>query len=309
MVLDVVMKSDSANTVDPKDTLDSLMPNRPKRRANSTASAPSPWPRWIAGFSVMMALAAIHPAGAELVTVEYEAEARTVTGMPFGIEVPRLTVVRGSFTYDSNTSDKSPTDPMRGSFGPVGGWDFRAEFIDKVITDSGMATATTNLFGHTLAFNDGGNKSGRGIMRINDTPDASVEFGLAITGAAKDLPTDQLPANFTFNPPPSGAPHTFVLKDQFGTMLLGFLSFRQVKPEIVLSIQRSGDEVEIVWSSISGKPYALEFSTDLANWSVIRNDLVGLPVTTSVVDDLAVRFPATIPNEGFYRIIERFPAP
>lgn len=310
MLLKVGMKSDLADAVEPKDTLDLLMPNRPKRdMANLQSSAPSRRPRWIAGFSVMMALATNQPARAELVTVEFQAEVKTVTGQPFGMTVPLSTFVKGHFTYDSNSSDKSPTDPMRGSFGPVGGWDFRAEFLNKVITDSGMATATTNLFGSpTLSINDGGNKSGRGIMQINGTPDATVEFGLSISGESKDLPTDKLPANFTFNPPPGGAPHTFVLKDQSGIMLLGFLSFRQVRPEIVLSIQRTGNEVEIVWSSISGKPYALEFSTDLANWTIIRNDLVGLPGTTSVVDDLAVRFPATIPNEGFYRIIER-PSP
>lgn len=257
----------------------------------------------------MTALATIQPARAELVTVEYEAEVKTVTGQPFGITVPLLTVVRGFFTYDSDTPDKSPADTMRGSFGPVGGWDFRAEFLDKVITDSGLATATTNLFGMpTLSINDGGNKSGRGIMLINGTPDVTVEFGLGISGAAKDLPTDQLPANFTFNPPPGGAPHTFVLKDQSGTMQLGFLSFRQVRPEI-LSIQRAGEEVGIVWSSINGKPYALEFSTNLVNWTIIRNDLVGLPETTSLVDDLAVRFPENKPTEGFYRIIERTSPP
>lgn len=254
-------------------------------------------------------LSSIQPARAELVTVEFEAEVKTVTGQPFGITVPLLTFVRGFFTYDSDTPDKNPADTMRGSFGPVGGWDFRAEFIDKVITDSGMATATTNLFGMpTLSINDGGNKSGRGIMRINGTPDATVEFGLGISGAAKDLPTDQLPPNFTFNPPPSGAPHTFVLKDQSGTMQLGFLSFRQVRPEI-LSIQRAGDEVGIVWSSIHGKPYALEFSTNLVDWTLIRNDLVGLPDTTSLVDDLAVRFPVNKPTEGFYRILDRASPP
>ena len=305
------MKSDSVDTIQPKHALDFLMSDRPVRKVvNLLSSAPSPWPRCIAGFCVMIALATIQPARAELVTVEFEAEVKTVTGQPFGMTVPLLTFVQGHFTYDSNTSDKSPTDPMRGSFGPVGGWDFRAEFLDKVITGSGTATATTNLFGSpTLSINDGGNKSGRGIMLINGTPDPTVEFGLGISGESKDLPTDKLPANFTFNPPPGGAPHTFVLKDQSGTMLLGFLSFRQVRPEIVLSIQRTGDEVGIVWSSISAKPYALEFSTNLKTWTIIRNDLVGMPETTSVVDDLAVRFPATIPDEGFYRIIERSSSP
>jgi hypothetical protein len=258
---------------------------------------------------VVAVLSTMQPARAELVTIAYEAEVKTVTGQPFGMTVPLLTFVKGYFTYDSNTSDKSPTDPMRGSFGPVGGWGFRAEFIDKVITDSGVATASTNLFGSpTLRFNDGGNTSGRGIMQINGTADDTIELGFAISGATKDLPTDALPANFTFDPPPDGASHTFSLKDQSGTMLLGFLSFRQVRPEI-LSIQRTGDEVEIIWSSVIGKPYALEFSTNLQNWTVIRNDLLGSSQSTGVVDNLAIRFPENKPTEGFYRILDRVTTP
>lgn len=264
------------------------------------------------GFSTVVltgVLAVVQPAIAERVTVEYEAEARTVTGQPFGISVPRLTVVRGYFSYETHTPDLRPADPMRGQFVMLGTWDFRAGFLDKVITGSASATATTNLFGSpTLSFNDGGNTADRGIMRINGAPDADVEFGLSISGAAKDLPTDHLPANFTFDPPPDGAPHTFVLKDDSGSMLLGFLSFRQVRPKI-LSIQKNGDQVGIVWSSVSGKPYALEFSTDLVAWAIIRNDLVGLPQTTSLVDDLTARFPENKPARGFYRILELAPTP
>lgn len=258
---------------------------------------------------LMAVLVSVQPTHAKRVTVEFVAEAKTVTGEPFGITVPRLTIVRGYFTYETNTPDLRPADTMRGQFVMTGTWDFRAEFLDKVITASDSATATTNLFGSpTLAINDGGNKSDRGIMKINGTPDINVELGFSISGAAKDLPTDQLPANFTFDPPPDGAPHTFVLKDVSGSMLLQFVSFRQVRPEI-LSIQRNGDDVEIVWSSIKGKPYALEFSTNLIHWTIIRNDLVGLPQTTSVEDDLAVRFPENKPTEGFYRILDRASPP
>lgn len=91
-------------------------------------------------------------------------------------------------------------------------------------------------------------------------------------------------------------------------MLLGFLSFRQVRAEI-LSIQRTGDEVEIIWSSVIGKPYALEFSTNLQNWTVIRNDLLGSAQSTGVVDNLAIRFPENKPTEGFYRILDRVTTP
>jgi hypothetical protein len=258
---------------------------------------------------VMVALATTRPALAERVTVEFEAEARTITGQPFGTTVPFLTPVRGYFTCESDTPDENPSDPMRGSFLLVGTWDFRAEFLDKVITGSGMATATTNLFGSpTLRFNDGGAKADRGIMAINGVTDPDIEFSLSISGAAKDLPTDRLPADFTFDPPPDGAPHTFVLKDDSGQMNLRFLSFNQARPRI-LSVRRTADEVEIVWASVKDKPYALEFSTNLEHWTTLRDDLTGMPQTTSVVDPLGVRYPGNPPPAGFYRILDRASPP
>lgn len=255
-----------------------------------------------------LGLAAV-PGRAGTVTVEYQAEARTITGQPFGMAVPFLTPVSGYLTYESDTPDRNSSDPTRGKFLLAGTWEFRAEFLGRVVTGSGTATATTNLYGSpTLAFNDGGDKLDRGIMRIDGLSDPDVELGLSISGASKDLPTDRLPASFTFDPPPNGAPHTFVLKDDSGQMNLRFLSFGQMRPEIV-SIGRNGDEVSIVWSSVLGKPYALEFSTDLEAWTVIRSDLVGMPQTTSVVDDLAARYPAIRPSKGFYRILDRVPLP
>lgn len=245
---------------------------------------------------------------AERVTIAYEAEVRTVTGQPFGLTVPLFTPVTGYFTYETSTPDTSPTDPMRGNYLMVGTWDFRAEFLDKLITGSGAATASTNLFGYTLSFNDGANKSGRGIMKIDGTVDLNVEFALSITGSAKDLPDDRLPAKFTFNPPPSGAAHTFVLKDDSGQMNLRFLSFRQARPE-VLSILRNGDDVDIIWSSVKGMPYGLEFSTDLSAWTRIRDDLVGLTGATQVTDSLSLRYPVAKPPSGFYRIIGLGPSP
>lgn len=243
------------------------------------------------------------------VTVEYEAEAATVVDQPFGMTVPRLTVVRGYFTYESETPDLKPADPMRGSFLLPGTWDFRAEFLDQVLTGSGTATSTTNLYGSpTLSFEDGATTSS-GIMAINGVPRQDIGLNFRISGAAKDLPTDQLPENFTFNPPPLGASHTFVLSDASGRMLLQFRWFRQVGPTI-RSINRTGDAVEIVWTSVQGKRYALEFSTDLRNWEVIRDPLIGNPLTTTVVDDLAQRYASgPLPPRGFYRIIDRAPPP
>jgi hypothetical protein len=237
------------------------------------------------------------------VTVEYEAEAGTVVDQPFGMTVPRLTIVRGYISYETNTADLLPNDPMRGSFVLTGTWDFRAEFLGRVVTGSGTASSSTNLFGSpTLRFEDGTNNTLPGLMSVDGVLDAGVGLGFSISGAAKDLPTDQLPTKFTFNPPPSGASHTFVLSSTSGRMLLQFRSFRQVAFAIK-TITRSGDVITIVWFSVNGKRYALDFSTDLVNWSIIQSGLVGNSLTTSVTDNLTQRYSGgPLPQRGFYRI-------
>lgn len=245
---------------------------------------------------------------AERVTVEYEAEASSVVNQPFGMVVPLLTTVRGFFTYETNTLDTTPADVMRGNFLLAGTWDFRAEFLGRVVTGSGAAKATTNLFGSpTLRFMDGDEHAEAGIMSLDSVPGAGIGLSFSISGAAKDLPTDQLPRNFTFNPPPNGATHTFVLSDASGRMLLQFRSFRQVAMAIT-SIVKTGDSVSILWSSVQGKRYALQFSTNLTNWSTIRNDLVGAALTTTVVDNLAQRYiEVPLPLTGFYRFLDQGP--
>ncbi len=43
------------------------------------------------------------------VTLEYEATAATVVNMPFGVDVPRETIVTGRFTYDTEAGvDSNP---------------------------------------------------------------------------------------------------------------------------------------------------------------------------------------------------------
>ncbi len=238
------------------------------------------------------------------VTIEYVAQASTVTGQPFGLTVPRLTQVKGYMTYETNTTDLRPADSMRGDFVMAGTWDFRAEFLGKVIRGSGTASASTNLFGSpTLRFNDGDTDSRSGIMSFDGIPDSTIGLGFSISGQAKDLPTDKLPINFTFNPPPQGASHTFVLENQSGSMLLQFVSFRQVDLKIH-SVARMGGNVEIVWSSAEGKRYELEFSTDLQNWTKIRTNLTGTAQSTTLIDPIATRYSGNPPSNGFYRILD-----
>lgn len=253
---------------------------------------------------------------AKRVTVEFEAEAATVTGNPFGMTVPRLTVVRGYFTYETSTPDtfSNPADTMRGSFVLAGTWDFRAAFLGREVRGSGTATSSTNLFGApTLRFEDGKGNNRPELMSIDGVPDGSIGLGFAISGEAKDLPTDQLPENFTFNPPPGGASHTFSLysnsgvPETTGTMLLQFRSFRQVELLVQPAIP-AGDQVAVSWRSVPGKRYGLAHSTNLVDWVVIQNEVLGGTNTTMVVDDLDLRYPTDpIPTRGYYRVLDLGP--
>ena len=236
----------------------------------------------------------------ELVTVTYKAEASTLVGRPFGIEVPRLTIVRGFFTYESDTPDSRPEDARRGSFEPVVGWQFRADFLDHTIKGTNRATGSTETFGHTLRFNDGGDSDETGEMTFDGAPRADIALGFSIVGGPEDLPSDQLPAEFMF----SGAPHTFSLGDDNGRMLLQFIEFSQTFPFAIKSITRGGDEVQITWCSEQGRGYAVDFTTDIADWQVIRALVNAEGSETSIVDDLAERFGPgeDPPPDGFYRV-------
>lgn len=246
-------------------------------------------------------------ARAELVTVRYEAEASTVVDQPFGIDVPRLTVVRGFFTYQSDTPDQNPGDLRRGSFKPVVSWGFRAEFLGHVVSGSNRATGSTETFGHTLRFNDGGDSSDTGDMSFDHVPTADLALGFAIVGGPDDLPTDQLPKVFRFD----RSPHTFSLGDDLGRMLLQFRSFSQVVETTIKSIDWSPTEVAITWCSVENGRYAVEFSTDLKDWLVIRPLVIGEISESSIIDDFSDRSgpDALQPLRGFYRVRELGPPP
>ncbi len=242
-------------------------------------------------------------ARAELVSVEFEAEAATVVAQPFGLDVPRLTMVRGFFTYDSETADIKGADLRRGDFRLNTDWKFHAEFLDHVVTGSTQAKATTETFGYTLAIGDGGNQDETNDMTFDGTSAEDIELVLRIVGDEGDLPTDQLPETFGF----VGAPHTFTLGDESGTILLQFLSYRQVFP-VIKSINWQNNQVRLVWDSILDRVYRVEFSSDLKNWQTIRAAVTGELGTTGIIDDIFGRQEPPVPH-GFYRIREIPPEP
>ena len=241
---------------------------------------------------------------AELVTVEYEAEASTVVGRPFGLDVPRLTRVQGFFRYQSSATDLKPNDMRRGSFQlGAGAWGFEARFLGQTLRGSHLATASTETFGHTLRFNDGGNRDETGDMTFNGVARSDLALGFAIVGNATHLPTDQLPAPFLYQ---RGNPHTFVIEDESGRMLLQFRSVSQVTtiiptPELI-SIVVLPEEARVTWTSVVGQRYQVELSGDLAEWTV-----TGSPVTATAEETSATVARAAA-KASFYRV-RRLDAP
>jgi len=249
---------------------------------------------------------------AEQVTFEFEAEAATVVGQPFGFDVPRLTVVRGLFSYDTDTPDERSGDPDRGRFDLSGSWRFRAEFLGHVITGSTQAAASTNLFGHSLSFNDGGDRDNTGDMAFDDVTRNDVSVGLGISGSAEDLLDDQLPEVFRFRrrAPFRFAAHTFSLKDDSGTMLLQLCIVRQwpIVP-VILSIDYSPTGAMLKWCSQFEQTYAVDASTDLVNWVVVLPQVAGQLIDTTVTDVFADRLGKGVPPppDLSYRIRETDP--
>ncbi len=242
-------------------------------------------------------------ARADIVTLEYEAEAATVVGQPFGIDVPRLTIVRGLISYDSDTPDRRPNDPMRGSFDISDSWRFRAEFLGHAITGSNMASASTNLFGHSMGFDD------EGDMAFDDVPRDDIGLLFGIAGDEGDLLDDQLPEVFRFRrrSPFNFAPHTFSLRDDSGRMLLQFRLIKQRPiPPVVISMAHSPTGMTLKWCSQFEQVYAIEFSTDFKTWVVIFPGIVGQLIDTTITDVFADRFGEGIPppTAAYYRIRE-----
>jgi len=168
-------------------------------------------------------------AGAEIVTVTYEAKALTVVKQPFGLTVPLNTIVTGYFTFDTSTEDLAPEDPLFGEYQHDGGAGYVAEFLSTRITGSTtpfyQVHLTANPTSDTFRVYDGPRTVGNqgGVMSIDGVEDEDIELFLAVTEDAFD--NDAL-----INPFPAytfgflGTPHTFSLKDDQGTMLLQFLS-------------------------------------------------------------------------------------
>jgi hypothetical protein len=169
-------------------------------------------------------LGRVESVDAEQITVYYEAEAATVVDSPLGVDVPRLTRVTGTFTFETSTSDILPDDPDTGDYPhETGGGAFTARFLDHTLTGSATPFIEIRPTTDTFRFIDGPGTFGDegGIMSLDGNPDEGIELWFSAS-TETDMLDDSL-----INPFPDydfesfiGTPHTFSIADDSGTMLL-----------------------------------------------------------------------------------------
>jgi hypothetical protein len=143
--------------------------------------------------------------------------------------------VTGHFTYDTSTPDVNVADPTRGYYPHSAGGGFMASFLGTVVTGSATPyVRIENLSSDTFRFSDGllASPAG-GMMSVNGSPDNSVRVGMGFT-ASSAFTSDALPVDLAFaHPPlanPVAFPHTFVIEDGAGRLLLQ-MSTLNVVPE------------------------------------------------------------------------------
>lgn len=218
------------------------------------------------------------PAGAEIITVTFEAKAKTIAKQPFGLSIPLNTPVTGYFTFDTGTEDLAPEDPLSGEYQHEGGAAFVAEFLSTRITGSMTPFYEVDLSDNptidTFRIVDGPRPVGNegGVMSIDGIEDEQIELFLAITGDAFD--SDSL-----INPFPAytfgflGTPHTFTLKDDQGTMLMQLTGVAEaVCGDLDGGGVTAGDALQVLRTSVGSRPCAPCLCDVDGNGSILASD-------------------------------------
>jgi hypothetical protein len=176
---------------------------------------------------------------AEQVSVYYEAEAATVVDTPFGLEIPRLTIVTGTFTFETSTPDALDDDPENGDYYHDGDGAFTATFLGHTLTGSATPLIEIRSLSSTFRFIDGPGTfdDEGGIMSIDGVPNEEIELWFS-AGTETDMVDDSLINPFPLYDFDSfiGTPHTFKIADESGTALL-----QMTKNAVTLSDLDCGD--------------------------------------------------------------------
>lgn len=261
---------------------------------------------------------------AEKVILNYEAEASTVVGNPFGLSVPRLTVVTGSFVYETDGAMDLNSSDQRGHYQLLGGGGFTASFSDAEVTShllSGsigpwLEVEDIDVGGDktidTFRFWDGNDSDDKGgMMTFDGVADGENFLTFAMTdGSGAAFPNDALPEVYAMTgvKGPIGYPysHTFVIGDGAGRMLLqlNWLSQGSVNSEgpVIRKSSFVDGQFEIEFDSRDGETYAVEFSTDLESWEAITTGVMAEGETTNYRDSGVNERLGKVPASAYYRV-------
>lgn len=248
---------------------------------------------------------------AEEVILDFEAVASAVVGTPFGVTVPRLTLVTGHFVYNTATIDDNPS-AERGNYPHNGTGGFRARFLGHQIDGSANPTLEVeNIPVGGASIDTFRILDSHDSMRFNGTAESSIVLSLSITdssGAA--FSSDQLPAEFPLAINQSGIgpnfPHTFSLADEMGTLLLRFnwLRQRSVPPLRITEIAFEGGVPFLAFQSNPGTTYTIEASTDLVGWQVLDANFPDDGYQTDFFDTEITTRHGGLPERLYYRVRE-----
>lgn len=169
---------------------------------------------------------------ADLITVQYTALVKTVSGPTLGLNPALDTPVSGSFTYNTATPDSLPADPVRGRYLHTAGGGFTMQILGTTITGSEipLVQVNNNLAGAVdeFRFNDGPDALGgtSGVMSVNGVLNSNARVSLVMVDSSQTaFSSDALPLAFPTQL--QSSPHTFAISDlatgnvillQFGTL-------------------------------------------------------------------------------------------
>ena len=98
--------------------------------------------------------------------------------MPFGLEVPRLTVVSGYFDFDTSTPDDNPVDETEGLYRHMNSGGFVANFLTNQIVGSDSSVYELDSTQQDVRITDGPDGLGNdgGTMSLDGGADETIEM-------------------------------------------------------------------------------------------------------------------------------------
>jgi hypothetical protein len=278
---------------------------------------------------LILKVGVFQPLSAAQVVLSYEAEASTVVGSPFGLEIPRLTKVTGTLVYETSGVVDQNASPERGHYQLGGGGGFTAAFESAggnshLLTGSAgpwLEVENISVGGDstidTFRFWDGDDSDSKGgLMSFDGVVDGDYFLIFAMTDSSGEaFPGDALPDPFPMTgvkgPIGYPFPHTFVIGDGSGLngtgrMLLQLTKLSAEVPEVdgpaILASGIADDVFVIEFESEEGREYAIEFSSDLETWQTIASGVPGEGGMTSFEDSGVRDRLGEMPGAAYYRV-------